>query len=240
MPEPWCGADDNAGRVLADAWFSPSWVTELPLRLLDAFRGAVPADGAALLLAADTSQLCLQPACATEGRPMVIENLQQVLGEGPASRCFHDGQPVLVPDLGARDDRWPALSSALGPDRHEALYAFPLQWGKLRIAVLDLYRIKPSRICAYDAIRAVRAGQELAQQLLELTAPPDEMHPVGPWFDQRGEIAALGAASELVSRQLGLSLGDAHALLRGHTFAAGRALSAVVADVLSGTLFLER
>lgn len=228
------------GHRLAEAWFSPSWTTELPLRLLAAFAGALPADGAALLFAGDTSRLSLQAVCASPGLAMRVEDLQLVIGECPATRAFHDGRPVLVPELGRRDDRWTAFSAGVGTDRHSAMFAFPLDVGKLRIGVLDLYRKRSGPISDVDLAAAARAGTALALGLLDASTAIISKATVKPWSDQRGPVILLSQATGMIAEQLQIPSEEASVRLRAHAFASGMPLADVVRDVLERRLRLER
>lgn len=231
----------DLSQRLAAAWSSPSWVTELPLHLLSAFEGCLPADGAALLFAGDTKRLSLQAVCASAGLALRMEDLQLVLGECPATRAFHDGRPVVVPELGGRDDRWPAFSAGVvGADRHCAMFAFPLDVGKLRVGVLDLYRMRSGPVSDADLAAASRASTALAEGLLDVTVAVASRATSAPWSDRQGPVVLLSQATGIVAAQLQVPVEEASVRLRAHAFARNRPLADVVRDVLCRRLSLER
>lgn len=227
-------------RSLASAWASRSWTTDLPNRLMDAFRGSVPADGAALLFAADASRLFLHAVCTSPGLPERVEDLQEVLGEGPATEAFKTRRPVLVPDLGSTDPRWVAFSGEVTRDRGRAMYAFPLEIGTVRIGVLDLYQLRPRVPTARDVVAAAVAAEVIAGGLLDVLESSSGADGLGPWYDRRGRFMIMQRATSTIAAQLNVSTEEAGQRLRAHAFGTGRPLSDVVADASTGRLRLER
>ncbi|ATE54295.1 GAF and ANTAR domain-containing protein [Actinosynnema pretiosum] len=72
-----------------------------------------------------------------------LEDLQLVVGEGPCLDAFASGGPVLVSDLAAQTERWPAFTPAACALGAAAVFSFPLQFGVARLGSLDLYRDVP-------------------------------------------------------------------------------------------------
>jgi len=225
---------------LASVWCSPSWSSELPARLNDAFRGSLPADGAALLFAADASRLSLHAVCASPGLPVRIEDSQEMLGEGPALVAFRSRRPVLVHQLGSPDERWQALSGEVSTDRESAMYAFPLEVGTVRVGVLDLYRVRSRIPTANDIAAAVAASAIVAGGLLDAIESGTAVDDLGPWSDPRGRFMAMRRATTAISAQLGVGTEEASLRLRAHAFRTGCSLSVAVADAASGRLRLDR
>ncbi|ACU36737.1 GAF and ANTAR domain-containing protein [Actinosynnema pretiosum subsp. pretiosum] len=81
--------------------------------------------------------------CATNEVSSGLEDLQLVVGEGPCLDAFASGGPVLISDLSAEMERWPAFTPAARGLGAAAVFSFPLQIGVARVGSLDLYRDTP-------------------------------------------------------------------------------------------------
>ena len=74
-----------------------------------------------------------------------LENLRFTLGEGPCTDAFSSGLPVLVAniDAGENQRQWPLFAPAAQAAGAQAIFAFPLRSGAIRIGVLVLHRASP-------------------------------------------------------------------------------------------------
>ncbi|MEX0705063.1 MAG: GAF and ANTAR domain-containing protein [Nitriliruptoraceae bacterium] len=204
-------------------------------RLCSAALGMLGSTGVGIaMLTADGHH---QTLCAT-GLGVAGEELQLTLGEGPTYEAYRQVAPVLVDDV-AVEGRWPLL----GPDAEaagiQAMFAFPLRSGAAEFGVLTLYRdvSGPLGDGQYgDGLVFARvtldlllmAHEEDATGTVEALYPEEES---GAW--------EVHQATGMVSVQLGISLRDAIAMLRGHAFASGRSISDTAGDVVAGRLQLE-
>ncbi|GAA3450220.1 GAF and ANTAR domain-containing protein [Dactylosporangium matsuzakiense] len=167
-----------------------------------------------------------------------IEELQFTFGEGPCIDAFATGRPVLVPDLAEHAvKRWPVYGPAAQHLGVSAVFAFPLQVGAARLGVLDVFRGRPGPLSraelghafmmAEQAVLALLDGQERAGKRERSTAEWGEA------FEHRAE---LFQAQGMVMVQLGISLTDALARIRAHTYATNRSLREVAADIVARRL----
>ena len=209
----------------------------MPYRLCRAGQQLMGADGVAVTLAYTLpSRITL---CATTELAGRLEDLQDVVGEGPGSVAYDSGGTVAT-TLGGPDDdavrRWPALMRAVADLRLSPLdlLALPIRPDGHVLGVLTCH-IDPGRAlalgrddCAFlaDAIGAMLVSDWKASgETLE-----------GPWASR----ARVHQATGMVVAQLGVVSDDALAVLRAHAFAAQRPLADVAADVLTGTIdFLD-
>jgi GAF domain-containing protein len=168
------------------------------------------------------------------------DGLQEELGEGPAYAAHLSGRPVLVADL-AEDDRWPAFARAAGEVGIVASFSFPIGSGAVKLGTLNLYR--PSAVPLDDEQHA--DGLIFARLALDLlTAPPELDGQVGSssahaWPGAASLTPQLHQATGMVSAQLGVDMADALAALRAHTYATGRPLTDLSADVVARKLRLH-
>ena len=94
---------------------------------------------ASVVLASDG----VHAAGATSGGVAALDELQQMLGEGPGIDADRDGRPVLVDDLTTAVARWPQFVPAALARGVTSVFAFPLQAGGIRNGVLSLYTDGP-------------------------------------------------------------------------------------------------
>ena len=99
-------------------------------------------------------------------------------------------RPVLVADLrhGTEVARWPVFAEAVTEQSGaRALFALPLQWGVIKLGVLELYRIATGELSPPQCRDALAVADLAAVMLLESRTDPDD--PDGqddsdaPWLD---------------------------------------------------------
>lgn len=165
--------------------------------------------------------------CSTDDVAARLEDLQEVLGQGPGPRAYSTGRQLLV-DLGAEiDDRWPQLGAAvrdgLGPLR---VCAIPIRPHQKLLGVLTAHW-ETGREPALDAESSQFLADTLGAALLrDPHAADTDMS--GPW----AERAEIHQATGMVVAQLRVGVDDALALLRAHAFAAESTLAQIANDVV--------
>lgn len=191
--------------------------------------------GAGIAMVTDDGHL--QTVCAV-GLGLAGEELQLTLGEGPTYEAYRRGQPVLIDDL-AHEEGWPVLGRDANEAGIRAIFAFPLRYGAAEFGALTLYRDKPGPLDdgQYgDALTFARVTLDLLLTAQEEQASGElndmfTAHGSSPW--------EIHQATGIASVQLGISLRDALAVLRGHAFSSGRSISETAGDVVSGRLQWE-
>lgn len=173
----------------------------------------------------------------------VVEQLQFTVGEGPARDAHALGRPVLTPDLSrVTRTRWPGYAPAVQDHGVQAVFAFPLQLGAARLGALNVYRDRSGALSAdllaravafaEAAMTAVLQAQQRSGTVAQSTASTDARELVGA-LDGRFDVYQ---AQGMVQVQLGVSLDEAMARLRGYAFAHDCPLTSVAADVLARRL----
>jgi hypothetical protein len=195
----------------------------------------LPIDRAAITvgLASDTWEL-LGASDETAAR---IEAQQAMTGEGPAIDALTRAGPVLVDDLAKHLAGWPGFTSALGPDDHGALYAFPLQIGAIVVGVLDLYRAEPLSLESED-MTAMLAVTDIVTMVLLSHTPPLEGAPgaAEAWWVPSPASSEIHQATGMVVAQLAVPPRIAYLRLRAHAFAHDLPLTTVALDVIERRL----
>jgi hypothetical protein len=215
---------------LAQAIAGSAQVQPLPLRLCLACATLLGADGGAITLAyTDASRVTL---CVTDQVAARLEDLQDVLGQGPGSEAYRSGE-LAIAALGSLEaaDRWPVFAdAACRAVGRPTVYAWPIRPENQVLGVLTLYQARP-RPLRHDLSGAQFIADVLGAALLRdpgsragLTA--------GPW----GTRARVHQATGFVIAQMGLGAEDALALLRAHAFARDTTLDVIAAEVVERRL----
>ncbi len=115
----------------------------------------LPVTGAGVMLMGGQQELHF--LAASNEAVLVIEGLQNELGEGPCLEAYRTGEAVAVIDLRS-DTRSPRFSPRAWADGLAAVFTFPLRLEDERLGALDLYRDTPGALNEQDQ----QAGQLLA------------------------------------------------------------------------------
>lgn len=199
----------------------------LPLRLCLALTQIVGLEGGTMTVGFDAPTRTT--LCSTDDRAERIEELQDVLREGPGLDAYRlrtvvNAGPEEVPTL------WPVLAQSI----HDLadlghLVAAPMRPNVEVLGVLTLYGTPGQRPVLADAEVqfladaigvAVLGGFERSDATAEAWSVRD----------------VLNQATGMVVAQLQINPGDALALLRAHAYAHDAALSSIAADVVSRRL----
>jgi hypothetical protein len=191
-------------------------------------------DGAAISLS--TASASRETLYASDETADLLDELQFTLGEGACMEAAVTGRPVLVPDMSDTTDtgRWPFFATAAVERAGVgAIFALPLQWGTIKLGVLDLYRRSPGSLSAAQLREAMSVGDAAALMLLVLRTDPGDGHGWAPSWGRRAEVHQ---ATGMIVAQLGLSASDAFARLRAYAFAEQRLIGDVARDVVNRRL----
>jgi hypothetical protein len=214
--------------------------------------------GSISLLTATESR---QTLWASDEIAELLEDLQFSLGEGACVEAATAGRPVLVEDLhhSAEAARWPMFAAAVVERTQvRALFALPLQWGSIKLGVMDLYRLAAGGLSSAQYRDAITAADTAALMMLGRRTDP---HPVqqedpargdgdvlagddrsggdghGQWLEHAvSHRAEIHQATGMVLAQLGISATEALARLRGYAFVEQRLLIDVARDVVARRL----
>lgn len=210
-------------RVLADTGGS------LPLadRLISALSVTLDVDGGGITIGFSAPDRTL--LCATDAVAVRVEELQDLLREGPSLDAFRTRRAVAV-DLQQQGSRWPLLVQHL-TEHHPtmSLFAVPIQPEDDVLGVVSLYRAERAHE-DFD----VSAGQFLSNAIgVAIVGRFERPESTDLAWSTRDRI---NQATGMVVVQLRIPPGDALALLRAHAFAQGVSLADVAEDVVARRL----
>ena len=165
---------------------------------------------------------------ATDGTAQILEEAQDVTGQGPGPEAFAAGayRQMVLTDENDVDSRWPLLRFDGVPDLAPVVvHAVPLTSAGSVVGVLTLYRRGTDGHLDLEAAEVV-ARAVTAALVADAPTPLDAQS--GPW----SERAEVHQATGMVVAQLGIPEEDALALLRAHAYShdqsVGRSALAVV------------
>ncbi|MCY7402470.1 MAG: GAF domain-containing protein [Nocardioides sp.] len=208
----------------------------VPEALCAACLVAMPVSGVGLALMSERGPEGL--VAATDERATTMEELQFSLGEGPCVTSSTEGRPVLQPDLRQTGpQRWPGFGPAALEAGIAAIFAFPLQVGRIRLGVLDLYRDTPGALTPDELTEALSFADAATTLLLDLQARDSDDSGLHPDLASSGHnMAEVHQATGMIAVQAAVGLAEALLLLRAHSFANERDVLAVSCDVVARQL----
>lgn len=174
-------------------------------------------------------------SAASSAAARQVEEAQFGVGEGPTRDAFTARRPVLIAELdGIGVRRWPAWAPTALAAGVCAAYAFPLLVGASIFGVLTAYVGSGPRLEA-ERLETALAFSDAATELLLDESMPHNGHALEHALD-----ASLATNGEIYQAQgkvmveLGVSLPEALARMRGHAWASGQDLTVLSREILAG------
>ncbi|MFC6148944.1 MULTISPECIES: GAF and ANTAR domain-containing protein [Mumia] len=200
----------------------------LSRRLCRSYRTLAGADGAAITVHYESANRVT--LCATNEVADQLEDLQEVLGEGPGHTASTSGQIERCEVPGDAPSRWPLFVEAAREIVESALVvAVPMHSDTSVLGVITLYQSPQSRtplsLARHDLqFLADVVGTALVND--QDAAAPDLAG--GPWASR----ARIHQATGMVVAQMKVSPEDALAVLRAHAFGQQSTLSDIASAVV--------
>jgi len=165
-----------------------------------------------------------------------LEELQFSLGEGPCLDAHREGRPVLVSDLGASADRWPALVAALRPLPLRAVFAFPLVVDGAALGALAVHRRTAGDLTDAQTTELASLATVVGRYIVAVQSTAGS-GTVAPELDVSSDFHLLvHQATGMVSVQLGVTPDEAFVRLCGYAFAHETPITTVAEAVVGRRL----
>ena len=169
---------------------------------------------------------------ATAGVGRAGEDLQFALGEGICWQAAAARRVVHAPDLYS-DGRWVEFGRGAADAGIAAASSLPLQVGAVLVGVLDVYRRTTGPLSTEAAGLLAMYGQAATALLLLITGDGDELGDATALTELADIRPVVHQAAGMVAIQLGVDLTTALLRLRAQSFATGRPLRDLAADVVA-------
>lgn len=170
---------------------------------------------------------------ATDSTAARLEDLQDVLGEGPGHAAYGAGEAVAA-HL-ETDRRWPEfVRSALAAVGPLTIRCFPIRPGGRPFGVLSAY-VADGRTFTESPQTSQFVADALGVALLNDPPTGDEPDDRSPWMSR----AVVHQATGMIAGHLGLAIDDASALLRARAYARDETLARVARLIVSRRLQLD-
>ncbi|GAA1583878.1 GAF domain-containing protein [Kribbella sancticallisti] len=195
-------------------------------RLCEAGRVILGANGAWITVQDGTAQRL--PLSFTDQVATGLEDLQDVVGQGPCHDAYLHGRPIVMTVDDQPDPRWPEFSRAAW---HEVgrvtVHAFPMRPGETVLGVLGLYSTGTD-LAESDATAQFLADA-IGAALLRDPVPGLGSGEDGMWSAR----AEVHQATGMVIAQLRIPADDALAILRAHAYAHDTTLTEIAGLVIA-------
>lgn len=207
----------------------------LPLRMCRACVSILGVDGGSL--AVGCGNAARTTVCATNRWAADLEDLQEVLGEGPSCTAYHDRAMVRMLLDGGSDQHWPVFR-AEGQEQLAdfAVYALPIMPGSGPMGVATFHQERPSPLLVDDATGQLLINTVGISLVRDLSLLADELFGQASSWHSR---ARVDQATGMVMTQLGLGPEDSLALMRAHAYAQGCTLTDISHEILTRRLDLR-
>ncbi|MER7661524.1 GAF and ANTAR domain-containing protein [Streptomyces sp. NPDC096193] len=211
----------------------------VPARLCSACVDLLDITGASLSLSGGTDAQTLW--WSSDPVASRLAEAQYTLGDGPCRSALRLVAPVLAADLTQGQDmrRWPVFAGQAVDLGVRAVFSLPLGSTAVAIGTLDLYRDRPGPLSEQDLAFAHPVAEAIAGALLALqTASAATDAPgMASWLDAaESDHEEVHHATGMLMIHLNLEPQQALARLRAHAFGAGKNVTDVARDVVSGKL----
>jgi GAF domain-containing protein len=179
----------------------------------------------------------LGAVCSSDATVEAVEEVQYSLGEGPCLDAFRTQEPVLIPDLAAKEVvQFPGFRDGALQAGVRAAFGFPILVGSVCIGALDLYQRRVGALDADQVADALAVAHVAGRTVLEWQSVAGEGSLARQLEHLPANRAVVHQAAGMVSVQTFATVDDALALLRAYAFSNNRPINDVATDVVRGGL----
>lgn len=199
-------------------------------RLCEACRLILSFDAASITVSNDSSSRIT--LAATNEAAARLEDLQDVLGEGPCHDAFRTGQAVTTILDEEAGRRWPEFTRAARAEVDSVrIHCFAMRPGEQVFGTLSLYSVGTAEVAESNETAQFLADA-VGAALLRDPSNDAGVTSSGAWSSR----AAIHQATGMVISQLRLSPDDALAILRAHAYAHDTTLADIAEQVVARQL----
>lgn len=204
-----------------------SGLTENCARLLDTA-------SAGLLLADSRGTLHLVAASSERTRHLELFQLQR--DEGPCLDSFQSGEPVIVPDLAAREERWPQFCGVAADVGFVSVHALPMRLHDTVLGALGIFGDSVGRLRDEDLALAQALAHVASVAIVNEKAAADISTVNSQLQHALNSRIVLEQAKGVLAQVGDLAMEDAFLALRRYARDHGLKLSEVALQVVDRAL----
>lgn len=213
-----CGQESWRGWSRALCQVAPSLLPELRGMAVSGYDDA----GASHLLA------------VTDEWTRELEEVGQLVGDGPGMEAHRTQRPVLVKDLDEDQARWPVFVATAAELGLRTVYALPVQLDGVGLGSLTLYPHDQDGGGWTGWLDGFFLADVAAKTLMADLEAVEDGWPMGEAEDDR-----IAIATGMLAARLGIPVDEASARLRAFAFSNARGLGEVAEAVRTGTLTIS-
>lgn len=195
----------------------------------------LPVDGVGVLLL-EHSELRVATTNSPEGD--AIEALEVELDEGPCVECVRTGRPVLVPDLDADRDRYPAFAPKALEAGAGAIHALPLTGRAELVGALDIVNREPTELDPAHLALAQMLGDVAVSYIFAVRLHEESSRLAEQLQTALDTRVVIEQAKGILAERHGVPLREAFERLRAHARSTRRPVRDVAQETIDGTVRL--
>ena len=192
-------------------------------------------DGAGVMLEDEGGDLRF--VAASDEVVRSIEALQIELGEGPCILAYRTGKVILADDLDV-DQQFPMFARRAREAGMAAVQSFPLRADDQCVGALNMYAAHTAPFDDDDIEAATLLADVCTTYIVNSRTLADSYKLAGQLQKALDSRVVIEQAKGKLAEQLGVSVGDAFGVLRGHARNNGLKLHDVATAVVAGELKL--
>ena len=185
---------------------------------------------AGLLLADQHGVLHLMASSSERTHDLEMFQLQR--DEGPCLDCFHQREPILVPDLDAMQERWPQFCRAARTVGFKSVHALPMRLKDSVLGTLGLFGEETGVLDDDDVALAQALAHVASVALVNEKAAGDRATVNSQLQHALTSRIVVEQAKGVIAQAGGLEMGEAFTVLRRYARDHGRKLSEVASEVV--------
>jgi hypothetical protein len=164
-----------------------------------------------------------------------VEEIQQLLGEGPSLAAYTTRRAVVLAELATQAEKWPVYVSTVAASGVRSIWALPLRLAGTGLGVITFYRTMSGPPAAEEW---PEAGAIAHAAVTALIGDADDLED-GRLPGATGSALVIHVATGILASRLQISPEEALARLRARAFSADQRLRWVAENVVSGKISIE-
>lgn len=205
-------------------------VVDMLVQLTTHAASLLDVSSAGLLLSDGRGALHL--AASSSERTQHLEMFQLQQDEGPCLDCYHEGEPVVVPDLDEEEERWPQFCAAARAVGFRSVHALPMRLRDTVLGTLGLFGEEVGSLDDDDLALAQALVHVASVAIVNERSASDRAVVNAQLQHALTSRVVVEQAKGVIAHSGNLEMDAAFAVLRRYARDHGRKLSDVAAEIV--------